>query len=85
MNFIINEKIQVKLFSIISEEVFDEFIETNSIDFIHMPNGELTYIINLDKTITLIMEKKENNISIKNISLGPVYVNTGAFTRELNQ
>lgn len=85
MNILIDVKIQEKLNSIISEEVLHEFLNANSIDFLNIPEGNFTYIIILDKTFTLMMEKSESNISITNISLGPAYVNTGVFTRELKK
>lgn len=68
-----------------SDEILFNMLETNIIDFMNMPNGNFSYIFKWEKTITLILEKKDKELFVHFLCLGTVLVNTGALTKELNE
>ena len=68
-----------------SDETLFDMLETNIIDFMNMPNGEFSYIFKWEKTLTLILEKKDETLFVHFLCLGTVLVNTGTLTTELNE
>lgn len=68
-----------------SDEILFDMLETNIIDFMNMPNGEFSYIFKWEKTLTLILEKKDETLFVHFLCLGTVLVNTGTLTTELNE
>lgn len=68
----------------IDREVLLHVLELNSLDFTELPNGEFTYIIQWEKTVTLNIEKTDSKVIVNHATIGPVLVNTGTITKELN-